>query len=634
VRGGRRLQKRLGLPLGVVALMLALPMVAGASTSDEWEFDGGGWGHGVGMPQFGAQGKALAGNDYRAILEYYYPGTELSLLLGLDVPGWLFESEALWVGLLANQTSRAVQITSSGTFALCVGQAGTCDEPDLLLTQGDTLDVAVAGANPLTCAYGVAGSAEPPAVGECWADLSWDQVNPGSHRVRVNGIEYARGTLRIRPNRANVSSATGFHISLTVGLEHYLYGIAESLLHWDMDALRAQAVTARSYGVNRAVLRDDPSTGLPSDSWKDNCWCHLRRTTADQAYSGWSGGNPTEGDPTYGQKWRDAVDETAGEVLTHPTLANGTRPVETYYFSSSGGWTEDVEFVFGGTPRAWLRAVEDPYSSYPGNGNGLASWTVVVPGDSLAAIFGWDRVTDVRVVESPPGSLVRFTGSKNGSTVTTSRTGVEMRPLLESIGYRRNGGKVRVSPYVAHVRYTGRFIDGVGHLFEAEITWLANEGITKGCNPPTNSMFCPNDVVTRGQMAAFLRRALGLPSSSTDWFTDDNGSIFESDINALAAAGITRGCNPPANDRFCPDDPVSRGQMAAFMRRAFGLPASAEDFFVDDDGSLFEAEINALAGAGITRGCNPPDNTRFCPSQSVTRGQMAAFLKRASDFSG
>jgi hypothetical protein len=111
-------------------------------------------------------------------------------------------------------------------------------------------------------------------------------------------------------------------------------------------------------------------------------------------------------------------------------------------------------------------------------------------------------------------------------------------------------------------------------------------------------------------------------------FTDDDGSVFEADIIWLSAAGITKGCNPPENDRFCPGDPVTRGQMAAFLTRAFNLPPGP-DRFVDDEGSVFEADINALAEAGITKGCNPPENDRFCPDDRVTRGQMAAFLHRA-----
>ena len=73
-------------------------------------------------------------------------------------------------------------------------------------------------------------------------------------------------------------------------------------------------------------------------------------------------------------------------------------------------------------------------------------------------------------------------------------------------------------------------------------------------------------------MAAFLVRALGLTAgSSTDMFADDDASIFEDHIDRLAAAGITRGCNPPANDRFCPYSNVDRDEMASFIARALLL---------------------------------------------------------------
>jgi hypothetical protein len=144
-------------------------------------------------------------------------------------------------------------------------------------------------------------------------------------------------------------------------------------------------------------------------------------------------------------------------------------------------------------------------------------------------------------------------------------------------------------------------------------------------------MFCPHDPVTRGQMAAFLVRALNLTDDGGgNTFVDDDGSIFENDIAKLAAAGITKGCNPPLNDMFCPNDNVTRGQMAAFLVRALVYTDDGGgDLFVDDDGSIFESDIDKLATAGVTRGCNPPVNDRFCPTSNVTRGQMAAFLHRA-----
>jgi hypothetical protein len=131
-------------------------------------------------------------------------------------------------------------------------------------------------------------------------------------------------------------------------------------------------------------------------------------------------------------------------------------------------------------------------------------------------------------------------------------------------------------------------------------------------------------------MAAFLSRALDLEARLDDPFWDDDTSVFEADIERLAAAGITRGCNPPINDKFCPNQYVTRGQMAAFLVRAFALPApSVTNLFIDDDDSVFEGDIDRLADSGVTRGCNPPTNDRFCPSKYVTRGQMAAFLRRA-----
>ncbi|HVR79980.1 MAG TPA: S-layer homology domain-containing protein [Acidimicrobiia bacterium] len=177
----------------------------------------------------------------------------------------------------------------------------------------------------------------------------------------------------------------------------------------------------------------------------------------------------------------------------------------------------------------------------------------------------------------------------------------------------------------------GRFVDDNGHIFENAIEWLAGKGITEGCNPPTNDRFCPNDPVTRGEMAVFLVRAFGYSDNGGgNLFVDDDGLFYENSADRLFTAGVTQGCNPPTNNRYCGEQRVTRGQMAAFLTRAFNLPAySGPDRFRDDDGNIFEGAIERLAQAGITVGCNPPANDRFCPDQSVTRGQMATFLKRA-----
>ena len=180
-------------------------------------------------------------------------------------------------------------------------------------------------------------------------------------------------------------------------------------------------------------------------------------------------------------------------------------------------------------------------------------------------------------------------------------------------------------------RLSGRFTDDDSSVHESAIEAIAAAGVTVGCNPPTSDRFCPRETVTRGQMAAFLRRGFegdvetGPPAS----FRDAEGSVFEGDIEWLASTGISLGCNPPDNTLFCPGAPVTRGQMASFLVRALGLTDRGDVDFVDDNGSVFEADIERLATAGITVGCNPPDNDRYCPSTSVTREQMASFLARA-----
>ena len=182
-------------------------------------------------------------------------------------------------------------------------------------------------------------------------------------------------------------------------------------------------------------------------------------------------------------------------------------------------------------------------------------------------------------------------------------------------------------PIGCEASWNGTFWDDDGSIFEADIEWLAARGITKGCNPPANTMYCPDDPVTREVMAVYISRALELPAATKDYFSDDDGSMFEADINRMAEAGITKGCGPGL---FCPTNVVDRGQMAAFLVRALGLTDNGGgDLFTDDDTSIFENDIDKLATAGITKGCNPPDNTEYCPKLPVDRGAMAAFLHRA-----
>jgi hypothetical protein len=179
--------------------------------------------------------------------------------------------------------------------------------------------------------------------------------------------------------------------------------------------------------------------------------------------------------------------------------------------------------------------------------------------------------------------------------------------------------------------HTGRvgcldtFTDDNSSEHEADLEELYARSIFLGCG---DRLSCAAESITRAEMAALLQRSLGLPSGP-DAFDDDDG-FAEASINALSAAKIALGCTPT---RFCPDDPVTRGQMAAFLTRAFKYRDGAgADLFSDDDQSVFQTDIDRLATAGVTKGCNPPTNDAYCPEAAVTRGQMATFLRRALGF--
>ena len=183
----------------------------------------------------------------------------------------------------------------------------------------------------------------------------------------------------------------------------------------------------------------------------------------------------------------------------------------------------------------------------------------------------------------------------------------------------------RMASWVANREEMYRFVDSYDSPFLEDILWMADQGITQGC---AVDRFCPNDPVTRAQMATFLDRALSFPATPTDFFTDDNGSVHHDAINRMAAEGVTLGCG---TGLYCPADSITRAQMASFLARALDLPASGTDYFSDDESSPHEGNINRIAKAGVTLGCS---TGLYCPESLVTRGQMAAFLHRAIDPTG
>jgi stage II sporulation protein D len=243
---------------------------------------GGGWGHGVGMPQYGAAGQATEGKTYQQILSYYYTGTELGT------------ASSRWLRVLLAEGRRTVKLGSDGAFTV---QGATGPKHKVA---GGELELAA------TLRFkGPKGPVRPkaplvlrPAKG---ALLTFD------------GIAY-RGRVEVHRKGTRLS------VINVVPLDAYLQGVVPSEMPfgWPTEALKAQAVAARTYALTRV------EKGKPY---------HLVSDVRDQVYRGIAGETP---------RTNEAVRATAGKVVTH-----GGSLATTYYYSSSGGKTANAADVFG-----------------------------------------------------------------------------------------------------------------------------------------------------------------------------------------------------------------------------------------------------------------------------------------------
>ncbi len=185
---------------------------------------------------------------------------------------------------------------------------------------------------------------------------------------------------------------------------------------------------------------------------------------------------------------------------------------------------------------------------------------------------------------------------------------------------------------VAQLPPGGTFVDDDGNIHEPNIEAIAAAGITKGCNPPANDRYCPDDPVTRAQMAAFLLRGMGEAGGPPPYqgvFADvPAGLWYTGYAEWLHQLAITKGC---AVDplRYCPNRPVSRAEMAVFIVRAIGedenLPAYQGYFSDVPPGLWYTGYAERLYQLGITVGCA---TDKYCPNDPITRDQMATFLAR------
>lgn len=344
----------LALLVALVAATPAAPALAGDADAErrqarakQFRFFGSGFGHGLGMSQWGAFG--LAGQGWKAprILTHFYSGTR--------VGAWESPPATLRIGLVRGRQSVRLEAQESDVEIRVGSQKN--GEVVATIPRGQTWRVRVA--NDRYRILDASGSKVANAGNASTPIFAVYQPAGGRVRVPEAGHTYNRGWIEF--GLYNCGNGCAMRLVLEIAPEEYLYGLSEVPSLWPAQALRAQAIAARTYAFTKAA----------SSQHRPVCDCALYASTLDQVYAGWD----KEGGLA-GNRWVAAVDATANKVVR-----SGGSTIQAFYMSSSGGFTENNENVWGGTPIGYLRGVCDP-GDYTSD-NPSATWDVRVDAGAI-----------------------------------------------------------------------------------------------------------------------------------------------------------------------------------------------------------------------------------------------------------
>jgi stage II sporulation protein D len=323
----------------ILALLAALviPWVTGANAAvagsqrgpagpSRFKMFGAGFGHGLGLSQWGAYGLARQGWGPSKILKHFYSGTRVAR--ETNPPG------NLRIGLVQGKDSIRLE-AQVGSIEIRLGDPQT-GSTVATIPPGETWHVRAASNEYLIVDQAggtvdrVGGPNEPIYL----------VYESAQSRVRIPeaGHAYNRGSIEF----ALYSCAGGcaMRLVLTIDSQGYLYGLGEVPSSWPMSALKTQAIAARTYAFTKAAASQHRAV----------CDCALYASSYDQVYAGWDKEGGIDGD-----RWVAAVNQTGDQVVL-----NGGQTIQAFYMSSSGGYTENNENVWGGTPIDYLRGVCDP----------------------------------------------------------------------------------------------------------------------------------------------------------------------------------------------------------------------------------------------------------------------------------
>ena len=364
----------------IACISTLLIPTATAETPQAFSFSGSGYGHGVGMSQMGARAHAQAGESATAILNYYYKDVVVAPIVDT-------QTIRVNIGHLLKSIS-FVSATPDSLIQIYAGEVVGPTEVAPLATftakQKASLRVDAQGnvTGPVTAKLMTVRWSGPNSV------ITFSQ--PGS------AVKYRYGQMQIKVVKG------AFEVTNSLSLhDEYLWGISEMSSAWPSAALEAQVIASRSYALSKI------------GAIKASCDCDVYSHIADQNFVGYS----KEIEPKIGALWKAAVIRTNIDTSTSlAILANG-KPIQAYYFSSSGGATQTTLDAWG-QPTSYTQSVSDPAGLDPKINPRFANWKASATQELVAKAFLLPEIISLEIVSrNTAGAVTYIKGtSANGST--------------------------------------------------------------------------------------------------------------------------------------------------------------------------------------------------------------------------
>ena len=402
--------------LAVFSLLLSITPANAVEIPATFNFQGTGYGHGVGLSQIGARGMALKGESAQSILSYYYNGTQL-LSIADD------QNVRVNIGHLLTQTN-IKSGTKDSILNLYTGDIGEdrAAVPAASLSWKSGLTFIQLGSS--ISAFVVTGkNSQFLGTNSTWS-VRWSGTryldglaSTVSVKVNSKSVKYRYGQIQIKSVKAPIVGHR-MEVTNTVRIhDEYLYGISEVPSSWPTQALIAQAIASRSYVLSKL--------GVP----KVACDCNVYNSISDQSFVGFS----KEIEPIYGKLWKEAVQATATSETTGQVITLNGLPITAYFSSSSGGQTETSVNAWG-QERSFTTSVSDPFSQDPTLNPRFFTWNRPLTQAILARTFLLPDVVTLNIdSRNPTGTVARITAtSTNGKTSTLRGETFRSRTQLPS----------------------------------------------------------------------------------------------------------------------------------------------------------------------------------------------------------